>query len=153
MNRLPQTTQAEFFGPRLAITTDVAAEGCAHPTKGVANVRAELVKHKPPPYGAATGMVYAYEAAFDWFSLDPNSPYRGWEGTKKIAGELFDDYNDDGGIDIASATTENGGQLRVSFEPALPRVQVTQDSVIVTTKVPVPGGSLVSRHAEARQND
>lgn len=112
-------------------------------------MRTELVKHRPPPYGAAAGMVYAYEAIFDWFSLDPASPYRGWDGTKKIAGEIFNDYNDDGDIDIVKIRTESGGEQSVSFEPALPRVQVTQDSVIVTTKVPVPGGSIVHRSAEA----
>lgn len=112
-------------------------------------MKMELVKNRPPPYGAAPGMVYAYEAALDWFSLDPASPYRGWEGAKKIAGELFDDYNDDGGITLGAMRTRNNGQQRVSFEPNIPRVEVTSDSVIVTTKVPVPGGSIVHRHAEA----
>jgi len=117
--------------------------------KGVADVKVELVKNRLPPYGAAPGMVYAYEAAFDWFSLDPASPYRGWEGTKKMAGELADDYNDDGGITIGAIRTGNNGEQKVSFEPSIPRVEVTPDSVIVTTKVPVPGGSIVHRHAEA----
>ena len=116
-------------------------------------MRMELVKNRPPPYGAAAGMVYAYEAALDWFSLNPYSPYRGWDGAKRIAGELFDDYNADGGIDIATVSTPRGGERRVSFEPALPRFEVTQDSVIVTTKVPVPGGSVVHRHAEAISDD
>lgn len=113
----------------------------------------ELVKNRPPPYGAAAGMVYAYEAALDWFSLNPYSPYRGWDGAKRIAGELFDDYNADGGITLGTASTEGGGQVKLSYEPALPRVEVTQDSVIVTTKVPVPGGSIVSRHAEAIEDN
>ena len=112
-------------------------------------MKMELVKHRPPPYGTAPGMVYAYEAALDWFSLDPNSPYRGLDGAKRMAGELLDDYNADGGIDLVKATVEGGAEERLSFEPAGPRVQVTQDSVIVTTKVPVPGGSIVHRHAEA----
>lgn len=112
-------------------------------------MKIELVKNRPPPYGAAKGMVYAYEAALDWFSLDPNSPYRGWEGAQKMAGELLDDYNADGGITLGTMTTPGGGEQKASFEPALPRVEVTQDSVILTTKVPVPGGSIVHRHAEA----
>jgi hypothetical protein len=112
-------------------------------------VKMELVKNRPPPYGAAPGMVYAYEGALDWFSLDPNSSHRGWEGTRKMAGELFDDYNADGGITLGAVRNRGGGEQTVSFEPALPRVEVTQDSVIVTTKVAVPGGSIVHRHAEA----
>jgi len=109
----------------------------------------ELVKDRPPPYGAVAGMVYAYEAALDWLSLDPHSPYRGWDGVKKIADELWDDYNDDGGITLGATRTESNGERKVSFEPNLPRVEVKADSVIVTTKVPVPGGSIVHRHAEA----
>ena len=116
-------------------------------------MRMELVKNRPPPYGAAAGMVYAYEAALDWFSLNPYSPYRGWDGAKRIAAELFDDYNADGGIDIATVRVEGGAEDRLTFEPAGPRVQVTQDSVIVTTKVPVLGGSIVHRHARAIAED
>ena len=115
-------------------------------------MKMELVKNRRPSYGAAPGMVYAYEAALDWFSLDPASSYRGWEGTKRIAGELFDDYNADGNIDIISVETRRGVEDRVSFEPMGPRVEVTQDSVIVTTKVPVPGGSIVHRRAEAKDD-
>ncbi len=114
-------------------------------------MKTELVKNRPPPYEAAAGMVYAYEAALDWLSLDPQSPYRGWEGTKRIAKELWDDYNADGGIDIVSARTSNEGEVKLSFEPAVPRVEVKDDSVIVTTKMPVPGGSIVQRHAEPRR--
>lgn len=114
-------------------------------------MKAELVKRRPSPYVAAEGVVYAYEAALDWLSLDPQSPYRGWEGTKRVARELWDDFNSDGNIDLIKLESPGNGEQRVSFEPAGPRVEVTQDSVIVTTKVPVPGGSIVHRHAEARR--
>ena len=108
---------------------------------------------KPPSHphpSQGTGRIYAYERVLDWFSLDPSSPYRGWDGAKKMAQELYNDFSDDGKIGLGKHGTPTRGEVTYSFVPSAPRVHVTPDSVITYASVPVLGGSIERRNAEPR---
>lgn len=106
-----------------------------------------------PAFAAGAQQVYAYENALDWFSLDPFSPYRGWDGAKRIAAELFADYNDDGKLTLAQFTNERGVQTTYQYIPPVPaRVEVKPDSTIYYQSAPLPGGfgTIESRTAVPR---
>ena len=111
----------------------------------------KLMKRPSQPYSrSGTAGVYAYEAALDWFSLDPNSPYRGLDGARRIVSELASDYNDDGKFELGRTSTPDGGNTTWNYVPNAPRLQVTPDSVITYNSFPAPGGSVEVRHAAPR---
>lgn len=106
-------------------------------------MRVQLAPRRMPAYaGAEQGRVYAYEAARNWFSLDPNSPYRGPEGAKRIANSLFNDYNDDGKFTLASGSVSDRASMTVKYIPPISaRVETRADSTIYYKTQQLPGGA------------
>lgn len=109
-----------------------------------------LIRKNPRRYAGPGAMVYAYEQVLPWFSLDPNSPYRGAQGAALIARQVLGDYNADGSIRVVQYSTGNT-QYAVNYLPPSPvRVEVKADSVITTYTEKLPGaGSVQLRVATA----
>lgn len=91
-----------------------------------------LIRKNPRRYAGPGAMVYAYEQALPWFSLDPNSPYRGAQGAALIAGQVLGDYNADGWFRVGQMRS-GASEYALNIKPAVPtRVEVRDDSVITT---------------------